>query len=115
MSLNNDMKIRDEGNCAVARLGGKEAYVKLVSLRTERSYKADAVDELAQHSEVRGSTAEVKGQVVQGRFMHLPGEVSPCAAAKAAAAGLEKELWSGEKSAETIIASSNEPGVVGHA
>jgi len=47
MSSKNDMKIQDEGNCGVARLGGKEAYVKLVSPRTERSYKADAVAELA--------------------------------------------------------------------
>lgn len=96
------------------RLGGKEAYVKLVSLRTERCYKADGVDKLAQHSEVYGSIPEVKHQVVQGRFMHLPGEASLCARAEALALYPERGIGSSEESAEAIVGWSKEPGVVGH-
>jgi len=107
-------KIQDEGNCGVARLGGKEAYVKLASLRTERCYKADGVDELAQHGEVCGSTPEVKHQVVQGRFMCLPREASLCARAQALALSSERGIGNSEESAETIVGWSNEPGVVGH-
>lgn len=70
----------DYGNCATVRLGGKEAYVKVVSLRTETSYKADAVDKLAQHSEVLGSHAvEVNDEIVRRQLICLPREaLSSC-------------------------------------
>jgi RNA-directed DNA polymerase len=48
---------------------------KAVSLRTETVYKADRADELAQHSEVQGSTREVNAEVVQLEFTLLSGEI----------------------------------------
>ena len=56
-----------------------------MSRRTERSYKADGADELAQHSEVPCSVPEVNGPVVQGEFMSLLREI--CAPGTAATPG----------------------------
>jgi len=64
------------GNCDSVRDGGKEAYGKDMSPRTETSYKADSADELAPHSEVPGSALEVNGGVVYRNNAFLPGEVS---------------------------------------
>ena len=52
-------KSLDYGNCETARFCGEEAYVKIASLRTESSYKAGVVDELAQDNEVQRTTAQV--------------------------------------------------------
>jgi RNA-directed DNA polymerase len=50
-----------------------------MSRRTERSYQADGADKLAQHSEVRCSTPEVKGPVAQPEFTSLLREIcAPC-------------------------------------
>ena len=65
----------DGSNCGVARLRGKEAAVKLVSRRTERSYKADGTDKLAQHSQVRCSVPEVNDPVAQQEFTFLLREI----------------------------------------
>ena len=70
------MKELDQGNCEVATLRGKEAYVKGAGLRTETGYKADAAGELAQHSEAPGSAAEVKPEVARRNSASLPGEAS---------------------------------------
>ena len=67
----------DDGNCEVARLGGKEAYVKGMGLRTETGYKADMAGELAQHSEALSSAMEVKPEVACRNNVFLPGEISP--------------------------------------
>ena len=67
---------QDRGNCEIARFHGKEADVKSVSPRTGTRYKADGVDELAQHSEVLSSTPEVKRGVVRRNNTSLPGEAS---------------------------------------
>ena len=73
--MNSNISIKlDYGNCEVVRLGGEEAYVKDMSPRTGTVYKADNVDELAQHSEVYCSTLEVKTGVVYRNNMLLPGE-----------------------------------------
>jgi len=66
----------DYGNCGAARLRGKEAYVKDVSLRTETRYKADGTDKLAQHSEAPSSLPEVNRGVVHRNNALLPGEAS---------------------------------------
>jgi len=47
---------------------------KTLSPRTETSYQAARADELAQHSEVPGSTRKVKDGVVQLEFAFLSGE-----------------------------------------
>jgi hypothetical protein len=67
-------KALDKGNCAAARLGGKEAGVKPTSPRTETGYEAGDVDELARQSEVPVSASQVKPGVVLGKFTPLPGE-----------------------------------------
>ena len=67
-------QILDYGNCEIARFRGKEAYVKSVSPRTGRFYKAGMADELAQHSKVLDSAMKVKNRVVQKQFTCLPRE-----------------------------------------
>jgi phosphopantetheinyl transferase (holo-ACP synthase) len=54
------VKALDEGNCAAARLGGKEAGVKAMSPRTETSYEAGDADEL-------GSTQQSPGVSITGK------------------------------------------------
>src|SRR5467141_398428 len=44
---------------------------KLMSRRTERPYKVDGTDRLAQHSEVQCSVPEINGPVVQQKFASL--------------------------------------------
>ena len=66
-------QILDYGNCEIARFRGKEAYVKSVSPRTGRFYKAGMADELAQHSKVLDSAMKVKNRVVQKQFTCFPG------------------------------------------
>ena len=70
-----------DGNCVIVRLGGKEAYGKDMSPRTETPYKADDAGKLAQHSEARSSVSEVNGGAVYRNNAFLPGEASrPCGA-----------------------------------
>jgi len=69
-------KALDEGNCAAARPGGKEAGVKTTSPRTETGCEAGDADELAPHSEVRVSASQVKPGVVSRKSHPLPGETS---------------------------------------
>src|SRR6266853_4287733 len=60
---------------------------KLMSRRTERPYKVDGADRLAQHSEVRCSVPEINGPIVQQEFTSLLRETcnpSPPAMAGAA-------------------------------
>ena len=71
----------DHGNCGVARLRGKEAYVKETSLRTGTGYKADMAGELAQHSEALGSAMEVNPEVACRNNAFLPGEASAASGA----------------------------------
>src|ERR1017187_9690804 len=69
-------KALDEGNCAAARPGGKEAGVKTASPRTETCFEAGGGDELAQHNEVLDSLPKVKHGVVPGKRTRLLGETS---------------------------------------
>ena len=77
-------KALDEGNCAAARPGGKEAGVKTTSPRTETGCEAGDADELAPHSEVRVSASQVKPGVVSRKSHPLPGETCPAGAAAGA-------------------------------
>jgi len=91
------------------RLRGNEAYVKDVNLRTGTWYKADGVDELAQHSEVWSSMPEVNHEVVHRNNVFLPREVSsPCivrfqSTAKGDAALAAMSALCDEKSAEAGV------------
>ena len=66
----------DQGNCEVARLRGKEAYVKGMGLRTETGYKAGMAGKLAPRSEAHGSAMKVNPEVVCRNSAFLPGEAS---------------------------------------
>jgi len=72
----NNNKILEKDNWQTARFVGKEVCIKVVRLRTETFYKADAMGEGAVHSESRSSVVEVKNELVQRKFMQLPGEIS---------------------------------------
>ena len=72
----NNNKILEKGNYQAVRLGGEEACIKVVRLRTETFYKADAMGEGAVHFEAHSSVVEVKNELVQRKFMQLPGEAS---------------------------------------
>ena len=72
-------KILEYGNCRLVRVCGKDAYVKDVSLWIRTFYKADAMDKVAQHTEVLDSVVEVKSEVVHWIYIHLPREaLIPC-------------------------------------
>ena len=68
-------KILDYGNCGIVRFCGKEAYVKVVSLRTGTFYKVDAMGEFAQDNETHCSVVAVKDEIVSRKFIQLPREV----------------------------------------
>ena len=89
-------KVRGEGNCARATVGGEEAcecVVKLTMLlvvshiltsaarlRTETSYKAGRVRRVSTTSRSRSQLLEqVKGELVQKKFMSLSGETCQAA------------------------------------
>src|SRR5258708_31148222 len=63
----------DRSNCGIARSWKPQS--KLMSRRTERPYKADGTDKLAQHSKVPCSVPEVNGSVAQPEFTSLLREI----------------------------------------
>lgn len=110
-------KALDKGNCAAARLGGKEAGVKPTSPRTETGYEAGDVDELARQSEVPVSASQVKLGVVSGKFTPLPGETCPAGGpARKRGAGTDRGDTGGERAGVSRGRSSagHEPGVGAH-
>jgi len=80
-----------------------------MSRRTEKPYKADGTDKLAQHSHVRCSTPEVNGAVAQGKFTSLLREI--CASRTAGTSGttIREDRRGAQKSAEVIVPGGNEP------
>jgi len=64
---------------------GRKPQSKLMSRRTERSYKADGADKLAQHSKIRCSTLEVNDPAAQQEFTFLLREI--CASGTAITPG----------------------------
>ena len=68
-------KALGEGNCAGATQGGKEAGAKAARLRTETSYKAGSIGRVSPTSRSRSQLIDqVKGELVQRKFMFLSGE-----------------------------------------
>lgn len=108
-------KALDEGNCAAARPGGKEAGVKATSPRTETGCEAGDADELAPHSEVRVSASQVKPGVVSRKSPPLPGETCPASAAAGAQSAVAGNSG-GQRAGVSRGRSStgNEPGVGVH-
>ena len=108
-------KALDEGNCAAARPGGKEAGVKTTSPRTETGCEAGDADELAPHSEVRVSASQVKPGVVSRKSHPLPGETCPAgAAACAQSAGAGNSGGQRTGVSRGRSSAGNEPGVGVH-
>jgi hypothetical protein len=112
MQDTNEIKALDEGNCAAARPGGKEAGVKTTSPRTETGCEAGDADELAPHSEVRVSASQVKPGVVSRKSHPLPGETCPAGAAAGAQRAVAGNSG-GQRAGVSRGRSSagNEPGV----
>jgi hypothetical protein len=68
-------KALGEGNCVGAIQGGEEAGAKAVRLRTETSYKAGSTGRVSTTSRSRSQLVDqVKGELVQRKFMLLSGE-----------------------------------------
>jgi hypothetical protein len=73
-------KARGEGNCAGAIQGGEEAGAKSARLRTETSYKAGSGRRVSTTSRSRSQLLDqVKGELVQKKFMSLSGETCQAA------------------------------------
>jgi hypothetical protein len=108
----NHSKILDEGNCGRATDRGKEAGVKLVSLRTETTYKASHPGKLAQHSKAQDSGCGGKRRgcirkvhdLTRGDLGHMRSAEMPAAPPAAMRAVMI------EKSAEAVVVGGNEPG-----
>jgi len=68
-------KALGEGNCVGVTQGGKEAGAKAARLRTETSYKAGSTRQEGTTLQSRSqSVDQVKGELVQRKFMFLSGE-----------------------------------------
>jgi len=68
-------KALGEGNCVGVTQGGKEAGAKAARLRTETSYKAGSTGRVSTTSRSRSQLVDqVKGELVQRKFMLLSGE-----------------------------------------
>ena len=68
-------KVRGEGNCARATVGGKEAGARAARLRTETFYKAGSVRRVSTTSRCRSqTTVQVKDELVQPQITLLSGE-----------------------------------------
>ena len=106
-------KALDEGNCAAARPGGKEAGVKATSPRTETGCEAGDADELAPHSEVRVSASQVKPGVVSRKSHPLPGETSAWADRATGRDWRRQRRWPcrGVSRGRGRSSAGNEPGV----
>ncbi len=68
-------KALGEGNCVGVTQGGEEAGAKAARLRTETSYKAGSTRREGTTRRSRSQTIDqVKGELVQRKFMFLSGE-----------------------------------------
>lgn len=98
-------EVLDEGNCGRVTDRGKEAVVKLMSLRTGTSYKAGHPGELAQHCEAQDSRCSGKRRgcvridhaITRGDLVHVHLAETPGAPRAAMQAVMSK------KSAEAIV------------
>src|SRR5262245_3124644 len=100
----------DRSNCGIARSRGKEASSKLMSRRTERPYKADGTDKLAQHSKAPCSVPEVNGSVAQQEFTSLLREICAPSPPATAGAAVREDRREGTELSRGHSTGSNEPG-----
>ena len=86
---------------------------KLMSRRTERPYKVDGADRLARHSEVRCSTPEINGPVVQQEFTFLLRETCSRAPSETAGAVVSNDPRAIAGVSRGNSTEGNEPGTPG--
>ena len=86
---------------------------KLMSRRTERPYKVDGADKLAQHSAVRCSAPEINGPVVQREFTFLLRETCKRAPPETAGARVSNGPRASAGVSRGRSTESNEPGKTG--
>ena len=86
---------------------------KLMSRRTERPYKVDGADRLAQHSEVRCSVPEINGPVVQQEFTFLLRETCSPSPSATVGAVARNGCRAGAGVSRGRSTESNEPGNTG--
>lgn len=73
-------KALGEGNCVGVTQGGEEAGAKSARLRTETSYQAGSIGRVSPTSRSRSQLIDqVKGELVQRKFMSLSGETCQAA------------------------------------
>ena len=82
---------------------------KLMSRRTERSYKVDGTDELAPHSAVRCSVPEINGPAVQQEFTFLLRETCSPSPSATAGATVSNDRCAGARVSRGRSTESNEP------
>ena len=89
---------------------GRKPQSKLMSRRTERSYKADGADKLAQHSQVRCSTPEVNDPAAQQEFTFLLREICASGTATTPGAAIREGRCGGAEVSRGHSTESHEPG-----
>ena len=90
---------------------GRKPQSKLMSRRTERPYKADGTDKLAQHSKVPCTVPEVNGPVAQQEFTSLLREIcAPGTVAQPPGASVREDRREGTEVSRGHSTGSNEPG-----
>ncbi len=97
-------KVRGEGNCARATVGGKEAGTRAARLRTETFYKAGSVRRVSTTSRSRSqTTVQVKDELVQPQITFSSGRPAYLVL------GLAATHWSGPLSLKTNLLLFVEP------
>ena len=89
---------------------GRKPQSKLMSRRTERPYKADGTDKLAQHSKVPCSVPEVNGPVAQQEFTSLLREICAPSSPATEGAAVREDRREGTEVSRGHSTGSNEPG-----
>ena len=89
---------------------GRKPQSKLMSRRTERSYKADGADKLAPHSQVRCSTPEVNDPAAQQEFTFLLREICASGTATTPGAAIREDRCGSAEVSRGHSTESHEPG-----
>ena len=88
---------------------GRKPQSKLMSRRTERPYKADGTDKLAQHSKAPCSVPEVNGPVAQQEFTSLLREICAPSTPTTEGAAVREDRRASTEVSRGHSTGSNEP------
>ena len=89
---------------------GRKPQSKLMSRRTERPYKVDGTDKLAQHSKVPCSVPEINGPVAQQEFTSLLREFCACGTAATPGTPIREDRWASTEVSRSHSTGRYEPG-----